>query len=556
MRFAFALLCIALLLPAIAHAKPPKPTRLVVVIADDVGRMNIGTYRDDAPIVDTVATGQWATPNLDAMATAGIRFDGMVAQSNCAPSRIQILMGYHIHRPQNRIGNVFAWTTTGWRSEVTPNVDDRNWLFSRAEENGYSTFAAGKLHLWPDRIVQGLGSNIGQALGIDEMPIAIQANAPNPMFFYNTATVPLGAEDYLSHNCFVSIDLSTTDAAGGALTEGYNNELIIDAAKDYITSGSGASGSHFMWVAGNAPHAGSESTNGADCTDMIAADPDFASVGADDRPPGDTTSSTDFDVFGSGVEYFDTLVGELRATLSLDPTTGTDILCFVGDNGVPQFGAPSEIPTSPYRGKGSLYPAGVLVPFICEGRGIAAGSIVPQSSKFGLVDLHATLDDLMSASGSLPNDGKSFADCFDSNSAATNCEPPSYVLVQRASPLGGAAGNSQAVPTDGDSANWSVDNYMCIYGEHWTHRIYEPNVISRGPFYEEFFDESTATNQYFDPGDEEATTGPTYSANNVLSDSALSLQAQKDQLNKCHSVFTNMTINGGHAPPTFSGASF
>ena len=529
-----------LLLPCVAQAKPSLGAngKFVFIVGDDIGRLNMGYSRTAG--VDTTADAQPATPNLDAMATAGVRLDGLLSGPNCTASR-QMIHGYGAaQRPTNRHGTVVQTSVGGaWRSTVTVNPADHRTIFRRAEAAGFTTFYAGKFHASPDRIEQGL-ENILSLHGIDVAPSVIQSNPPHPMSLLDSVTVPSGAEDYLGHSCWVGINLAGTVS----LNTTYNNLQFANDAISYI-QGDGATGKHFMFVAGAAPHLPAEYTTGATCPSLVSAD---------DRPPGDTTSASQYAVFNSGIEYFDTQVGRIRDELSLDPTTGTDILCVIGDNGLPGFGAPSEIETN--RWKSNPYPAGVQVPMVCEGVGIEAGSVI--TAKFGFTDLNKTIDAILTGGGGGGHlDGQSFADCLDDNTAATNCEGPEGVLIQHFAPLGGSDGTWQSSPQNGDSSGvpgWTKDWLLYVTGPYWINRIYLTGT-TRGPFYEQFFDENEAgVSQYWADGDEIAETAAPGGGALVTGDFTAQTADELAAMNAAHRAFDLTQINGGGHRDSVGGA--
>ncbi|HWS00395.1 MAG TPA: sulfatase-like hydrolase/transferase, partial [Prolixibacteraceae bacterium] len=73
----------AFCLPAVAAPKA-KPVNIIVVFIDDMGYGDLGCYG---------ATG-YTTPNLDKMASQGVRFTNFVsAQGVCSASRAGIMTG-------------------------------------------------------------------------------------------------------------------------------------------------------------------------------------------------------------------------------------------------------------------------------------------------------------------------------------------------------------------------------------------------------------------------------------------------------------------------------
>ncbi|MFC3121552.1 sulfatase family protein [Agaribacter flavus] len=117
------LLSLFFLLP-LCHANDTKPN-IVLIIADDVNWDDIGTYGH--PTI--------STPNLDALAKRGMRFDAAyLTASSCSPSRASILTGRY---PHNTDAEQLHWDLP--TTQVT---------FSEKLKNaGYWTGAAGKWHM-------------------------------------------------------------------------------------------------------------------------------------------------------------------------------------------------------------------------------------------------------------------------------------------------------------------------------------------------------------------------------------------------------------------------
>jgi arylsulfatase B len=116
-----------------ARADAPRPN-IVLLIADDLGYGEPGCQGGrDVP-----------TPNLDRLATEGIRFtQGYVTASVCAPSRAAMFTG----RYQTRFG--FEGNAIG-AANADPKVGlptDQRTLAQRLRETGYATALVGKWHL-------------------------------------------------------------------------------------------------------------------------------------------------------------------------------------------------------------------------------------------------------------------------------------------------------------------------------------------------------------------------------------------------------------------------
>ncbi len=125
-RFRFLLLPICLIASPVraADERSARPN-IVLCMADDQGWGDVGCY--DHPVLKT--------PNLDAMASAGLRFDRFYAAAPvCSPTRGSVLTG----RTPNRFG-CFKWGHTLRPQEVT--------LAEILRSAGYATGHFGKWHL-------------------------------------------------------------------------------------------------------------------------------------------------------------------------------------------------------------------------------------------------------------------------------------------------------------------------------------------------------------------------------------------------------------------------
>src|SRR5258706_6382392 len=78
---AFRCLCGCALAASHADTKPPN---ILVIVADDMGFSDAGCYG-----------GEIATPNLDALASKGLRFTQFYNTARGWPSRAAILTGYY-----------------------------------------------------------------------------------------------------------------------------------------------------------------------------------------------------------------------------------------------------------------------------------------------------------------------------------------------------------------------------------------------------------------------------------------------------------------------------
>lgn len=116
------LTCFALTFPANADNRP----NVILFIADDVSWNDYGCYGNQAA----------RTPNIDALAADGIRFDNAyLTASSCSPSRSSIITGRYPHN-------------NGKAAELHKPISGHlPWFPEVLKENGYYTALSGKHHM-------------------------------------------------------------------------------------------------------------------------------------------------------------------------------------------------------------------------------------------------------------------------------------------------------------------------------------------------------------------------------------------------------------------------
>ena len=122
---------------------------IVILLADDMGFADLGSFG-----------GEIATPNIDALASAGIRFTNFYTHASCSPTRSMLLSGVDTH--VNVLGNMDEWTAPNQRGVpgYEGYLNDRvATLPQLLRDAGYHTYMTGKWHLGkaPDKIPAARG---------------------------------------------------------------------------------------------------------------------------------------------------------------------------------------------------------------------------------------------------------------------------------------------------------------------------------------------------------------------------------------------------------------
>lgn len=153
-------LCMSALISVSAQANEKQPNFLIIM-ADDLGYSDIGSYG-----------GEIATPNLDSLASEGLRLSNFHTSATCSPTRSMLMSGTDSHIAG--LGNMaelmqpFQQGQPGYEGYLNDRVAN---LAEVLQEGGYNTYTVGKWHLGRS---EELSPN---ARGFDHSYILVQGGA-------------------------------------------------------------------------------------------------------------------------------------------------------------------------------------------------------------------------------------------------------------------------------------------------------------------------------------------------------------------------------------------
>ncbi len=340
-RFLLTLLAATTVLPSsVTAASRP---HIVLMMADDLGWGDVSYHG-----------GPIATPNIDKLASQGVRLNQFYAQPVCSPTRGALLTGRYPIRLGLQCGVVRPWAEHGLP------LAERT-LPQALAEVGYATAMVGKWHLGH---VQP--AYLPTRRGFDQQ-----------YGHYN------GALDYFTHIRDGGHDWHRDDKPN--YDQGYSTNLIGEHAARIISEHDPAK-PLFLYVPFNAPH-----------TPLQAPQKYIDSYA---KIPNQKRRT-----FAAMVTCMDDAVGRITAALAKHNFKANNtLIVFCSDNGgIRTLGSNGRL----RAGKGTLYEGGLRVPAIAVWKDrLKAGSIVDQP--LHVVDLYPTLLRLAKAktAQAQPLDGK------------------------------------------------------------------------------------------------------------------------------------------------------
>lgn len=226
---------------------PPKQPNVIVILADDLGYADIGTYKP----------GRFHTPNIDRIGVEGVRFtDGYSTAPVCGPSRAGLMTG----RYQQRFG--FEYNNGPAERDLSNGFGlDVNeiTIAELLKQNGYHTGAIGKWHLGSQEKFYPLNRGFDEFVGF----LPGESSYINPELpGVHLSFGPLG-DGLLSKNprlarSFYRHRLNQIVTGPGRTVihneNVYLTDYFADQASSFIQRHAGAETPYFLYVAFNAVH--------------------------------------------------------------------------------------------------------------------------------------------------------------------------------------------------------------------------------------------------------------------------------------------------------------
>lgn len=141
---------------AASGASTRQRPNILLILADDLGYSDLGCFG-----------GEISTPNLDRLASSGVRFTQLYSSARCCPSRAALLTGQHPHA--TGMGNMVGGQAREGFAGYTGRVSERaKFLPAVLREAGYTALMCGKWHLGqPGPVARGFDEFYGMIHGFD-----------------------------------------------------------------------------------------------------------------------------------------------------------------------------------------------------------------------------------------------------------------------------------------------------------------------------------------------------------------------------------------------------
>ncbi len=308
--------------------KTPKLPNFVLIFMDDMGYGDLGCYG---------AIG-YTTPNLDRMASQGMRFTNFyAAQAVSSASRAALLTGCY----SNRVGITGALMPT---AEIGINPEEET-IAEVLKKKGYSTAAVGKWHLGHHKKFLPLQNGFDEYLGLP------YSNDMWPVNFDGTRNIPASLKNKLNYPELPLIkgndkvrEIKTLDDQSELTT------LYTETAVDFIKRNKKSP--FFLYFAHSMPHI------------PLAVSAKFK-------------GKSQQGLYGDVIMEIDWSVGQILKALEENGLDKNTVVIFTSDNGPwLNFGNHAGSAGGLREGKGTSFEGGQKVPCIVKWPGHVPAGVV------------------------------------------------------------------------------------------------------------------------------------------------------------------------------------
>jgi len=335
--------------PAYAQGQTQRPN-IVFIMGDDIGWANIGVYNQG------IMAGR--TPNLDQLASQGMRFTDYYAEASCTAGRANFITGELPIRT--------GLTTVGQAGSPLGMPDKAPTIATALKSMGYATGQFGKNHLG-DRnqflpTVHGFDEFYGYLYHLDAMEDPCHRNYPPAL---KTSVGPRN----MVHSWATTVDDPTDQPRWGKVgkqkiedagelcpkrMETIDDEILANALK-FLDKARQDNKPFFLWLNPTRMHVVTHLS---------------------DKYENMRTPENGWTIQEAGMAQLDDIVGSVMKYLRDNNLDSNTILAFSTDNGAENFTWPDGGQTPFAGGKGTALEGGFRVPMIIRWPGrIPAGKV-------------------------------------------------------------------------------------------------------------------------------------------------------------------------------------